>query len=221
LNAGGIYLPIDRYEVVNIGNVGTYINSINDLLKIAGVPLPKVYGVKTREIDRIRTLSQWKCFTHFAKESLQKFIDSSNLDELSCYKDALDDEYSTALSDSSDRTLWKIIVENLEIFGEIPELKLIVQKQKQIELFSKELNNLDSIMTRLGLQFTNKVVPATINSIVAQWIGNAVQCIKTNYPMVTILERYNVSGYAEKIQEYIKIMDNLRPTVAVTEDVVI
>jgi hypothetical protein len=132
LNAGGFYLPIDRYEVVNIGNVGTYINSINDLLKIAGVPLPKVYGVKTREIDRIRTLSQWKCFTQFARESLQKFIDSSNLDELSCYKDALENDYNNAVTDSSDRILWKTIIENLEYFGEIPELKLIVQKQNQI-----------------------------------------------------------------------------------------
>lgn len=80
LTAESVYVHIERYEMANQRtNAREYINICQKLCSLIGLKFPTIYGVKTRELEKISKLPNWQLLDKYMETPMENFFKQSEL----------------------------------------------------------------------------------------------------------------------------------------------
>lgn len=207
LDAGGVYVSIDRYKVN--GSSPTYhIRNHMELLKIINIDVPVIYGVKLSEIPNIQKRANWIPLENFTRQHLTEYFSKLNIldaygysKEVRNYEDGLE---------HSNRYVYTFLKNNGKaLFKDRPEMKAFLAMIKKSNIDTKlfeKVKNIDQDLADSLLVCDTSTVVKEIKDIYT----NAKK-ILDDYPMLTFLiDRYGCEMEKDNlkiIQDYLELVD--------------
>ena len=195
---GGIYVGIDRYKIYG-NDPSDWIKKYTDILQIIGEDISDldIIGAKTASVGLLHASDVWVSLKDYTETKAREYLDANNLVERMGLRTSIfqlqgHDHYSTlknmkGLDSDINKPLGKF-------FAKVDELKVKLGDTKDLELFMNRANglfdfNTESNLVKLHSEFCS---------------------LMDHYPMLRIMNRWDMSGNEVAIKEYIDALDLLK-----------
>jgi hypothetical protein len=197
MDDGGVFVEISNWSVSR-GKMGNsnpaYINSELAKLEALGLPIPKVYGIKSVKFEKFHKHPKWQLFNEWFKEQVESYIKKHNIqkavDSLLAVSE-LNDKFSHYHHLSNKFQSTKSVVA-YDFLNTIKEVK----KKASV---STEVSNIIHTARSLGLIETNKQIVGEIRDKETKFLAR--------FPMLKFV-RLNDADSVPEVINYIKGMSN-------------
>lgn len=231
LAAGGVYVPIERYEIsLNNHRKSTlrYVGVCKQLCGIMGIGFPIIYGVKSRELENMEKRTNWQTLQAYMETTCKTYL--ADLTTISTIK------YQKFFGQSADH----IFTYDSEVHGKRNMFKHILRQRIDLS-FVKELEPLTTILQNindLGENFEHldeyliflfghdyqtllnveMVLSEDETNTIKNLAHEAVRYVMENYPMIGIIMGSAGAIHENKkhiVAEYIDMIERNKASLTV------
>jgi hypothetical protein len=196
-----IYVNIERFEIKCIlsNNVDEDVLKIlKEVTTALNIPCPKIYGVKSKMLSKVRSLTNWKHLDVYLNEILTEYITKNDLINKYIIYKSLESYYP----DYDSKTLFYHIKNNFSLFSVIKnnsKILEIFEIQKYSNLFAMEyIINKKSSITFTEIFVDPKYNATQIQKDIHQMLNNLITEISDKYPLLKYMEKYASGDKFEK-----------------------
>jgi hypothetical protein len=192
LEDGGIYVKFLRYDLADIN--GHYIHpdqihKLNMKLRVLGITLPDIYGVKAKEVPELP--DGWTCFWDWVKAELNKVTLTTNYQQCKHYQDQL---RVRGYGDRHNYSSYNVL--QGELFDELAE---------KVKIANSGLTELDKIEALRYIESNWGIKVQTDGQVEELGLPQKFQQINDRYPLLNYLS--NLSAIQTYIQDYINAIE--------------
>jgi len=227
LTAESVYVHIERYEIANSGtDAGPYINICKKLCSLIGLEFPTVYGVKTRELEKISKLPNWKRLDQYMETPMTNFLTQSAL--IPSLK--VEQYLRTSTGDVfpyreenyyAKRNLLALIITNEIDLSAIKDFEKITNfHSNDSEPLTEWYKEHDNIYKYLRTIFSSHVqelwnlnLPATEQDDLRNICQSAVKYVEKHYPLLMLVfqgvSTIDDDKTKKMVKDYMEIMDKM------------